>query len=114
MQSYLLSAVDDDSIGADFGAFKSVYTGIGSLGTTYVGVVTDVANYEVAFWGFVPSRCSASCWWSTTCGLDLFTMPEKEVYRYYQSTQSRSANRSRRSMSSIRAISVSVSFRSVA
>lgn len=54
MQSYLLSAVDDDSTGADFGAFKSVYTGIGSLGTTYVGGMTDVADYEVAFWGFVP------------------------------------------------------------
>lgn len=54
MQSYLLSAVDDDSTGADFGAFKSVYTGIGSLGTTYVGAVTDVMNYQVAFWGFVP------------------------------------------------------------
>lgn len=54
MQSYLLGEMADDSAGGDFGALKSLYTGLGSVGTTYVGVVAGAAGYEVAFWGFVP------------------------------------------------------------
>lgn len=54
IQSHLLNKMAHDSTGGDFGALKSVYTGLGSLGATYVGVVADATNYLVAFWGFVP------------------------------------------------------------
>jgi len=41
----------DDSLGGDFGASKTVYTGIGSLGPTYVGVAAAHFSYTAAFAG---------------------------------------------------------------
>jgi MFS family permease len=54
MQAYLLSSFPDDSMGADFGALKTIYTGVGSLGPAYVGLVAQQFNYVVAFAGLVP------------------------------------------------------------
>jgi MFS family permease len=49
MQVYVLSFFDDTSMGGDFGAFKTVYTGAGSLGPTYVGVIGGWQGFDVAF-----------------------------------------------------------------
>jgi MFS family permease len=54
MQAYLMDVFPDESMGGDLGALKSIYTGIGSLGPTYVGFVAQQWNYSVAFGGFVP------------------------------------------------------------
>lgn len=49
MQAYLFDYLSDDTIGGDFGAIKTVYTGIGSFGPAFVGIVADKASYSVAF-----------------------------------------------------------------
>lgn len=54
MQAYLLSLFPDESMGGDFGALKTVYTGVGSLGPAYVGLVAQRFDYAVAFGGLVP------------------------------------------------------------
>lgn len=55
MQAFLLDLFPDDSMGGDFGALKTIYTGIGSLGPTYVGLVAGQFDYTAAFLGLVPS-----------------------------------------------------------
>jgi hypothetical protein len=40
------------SRGGDLGAARAVLFGVGSLGSTYVGVVAGSFDYEVAFGGF--------------------------------------------------------------
>lgn len=57
MQAYLLDTFADASMGGDFGAFKTVYSGIGSLGPSYVGYVGGYWNYTVAFIGLTVSLC---------------------------------------------------------
>lgn len=54
IQAYLMDIFPDDSMGGDLGALKSIYTGIGSLGPTYVGFVAQEWSYTVAFAGFIP------------------------------------------------------------
>ncbi|MFB6111118.1 MAG: MFS transporter [Halobacteriaceae archaeon] len=49
MQAHLMDTFPASSAGGDLGAMRSVYIGLGSLGTTYVGVVADVATYRLAF-----------------------------------------------------------------
>ncbi|MFB6184569.1 MAG: MFS transporter [Haloarculaceae archaeon] len=53
MQSVLLELFPDDNLAGDFGALKTVYTGVGALGPAYVGFVAQRASYESAFTGFV-------------------------------------------------------------
>jgi MFS family permease len=53
LQAYVMSLLPDVSRGGDFGAFSSIYLGIGSLGPTYVGVVAERADYRLAFRGLV-------------------------------------------------------------
>lgn len=53
MQAYLMDVFPDESMGGDFGALKTVYTGIGSLSPTYVGVVAERVSYVVAFAGLL-------------------------------------------------------------
>jgi predicted MFS family arabinose efflux permease len=53
MQSFLMDAFPDDSMGADLGFARSTYIGIGALGPTYVGVVAEQTDYLVAFGGLV-------------------------------------------------------------
>lgn len=57
MQAYLLDTFSDASMGGDFGAFKTVYSGIGSLGPSYVGYVGGEWNYTLAYLGLVGSLC---------------------------------------------------------
>ncbi|GAB7094842.1 MFS transporter [Halolamina litorea] len=53
MQAYLMDSFPGDSMGGDLGAMRSVYIGIGSLGATYVGVVGQFLDYDIAFAGLV-------------------------------------------------------------
>jgi len=53
MQTYIMELVPEDTKAGDYGAFSTVYIGVGSLGPTYVGLVADAANYRVAFAGLV-------------------------------------------------------------
>jgi MFS family permease len=55
MQAHLMDLVPDESTGGDFGAIKTVYTLIGSVGPLYVGFVSGVASYTVAFAGLLVS-----------------------------------------------------------
>lgn len=52
--AYLTDLFPESSVGADFGAAKTIYTGIGSLGPTYVGAVAVRPGYGVAFATLVP------------------------------------------------------------
>jgi MFS family permease len=67
MQATLMDRFSAESVGGDFGALKMVYTGVGSLGPTYVGVVAGRASYEVAFGGAVALLAvgvALLVWWS--------------------------------------------------
>jgi MFS family permease len=54
IQSHLMTRFPDDSMGGDFGAFKTVYAGLGSLGPAYLGFVAGVDTYATGFVGLVP------------------------------------------------------------
>jgi MFS family permease len=51
IQAYLMTVFPDANVGGDFGAFRAFYTGVGSLGPAYVGVVAERADYTTAFAG---------------------------------------------------------------
>lgn len=51
MQAYLMDLFDDESMAGDFGALKTIYSGVGSLGPTFVGTVAERASYGVALTG---------------------------------------------------------------
>jgi MFS family permease len=51
-QAYLLDLFPESSMGGDFGAFRTLYKLLASLGPTYVGLVAERASYTVAFGGF--------------------------------------------------------------
>lgn len=51
IQAYLMDLLPNDSLGGDFGLLKAVYTGLGSAGPTYVGIVAERATYTIAFGG---------------------------------------------------------------
>lgn len=53
MQAYLMDVFAAETMGGDLGAMRTVYIGISSLGTTYVGVVAQFHGYGVAFAGLV-------------------------------------------------------------
>jgi len=44
-----MDLLPDDSLGADFGLLKAVFSGLGSLGPVYVGIVAEWASYATAF-----------------------------------------------------------------
>lgn len=53
IQAYLMTRFPNDSMGGDYGAFKTVYAGVGSLGPAYVGFVAGYLDYATAFLGLV-------------------------------------------------------------
>ena len=54
MQSYLFELFPEDTVGGDFGALKTIYTGVGSFGSTYVGIVAAYyGSYGLAFVGLI-------------------------------------------------------------
>lgn len=52
MQAFVFSRFSADSSAGDFGALKTVYTGIGSLGPLYVGFTASSFGYDSAFSGY--------------------------------------------------------------
>lgn len=52
MQAFVFSRLPSESSAGDFGALKTVYTGIGSLGPLYVGIVASSMGYGIAFLGY--------------------------------------------------------------
>ncbi len=53
IQAYLMTHFPTESMGGDYGAFKTVYAGVGSLGPAYVGYVAGILDYLSAFIGLV-------------------------------------------------------------
>jgi MFS family permease len=53
MQAHLMDAFDDETMGRDFGAFKTIYMGAGSIGPAFVGYVAGAWGYASAFWTLV-------------------------------------------------------------
>lgn len=51
MISALVDWLPEDRVGGGYGAYSTVFTTLGSLGPAVVGVVADVASFEVAFAG---------------------------------------------------------------
>jgi MFS family permease len=56
MQSYIFTMFSEENegitAGGDFGALKTIYTGVGSFGSTYVGlIVVYFGDYGIAFMG---------------------------------------------------------------
>lgn len=53
MQAHIMDIVPEDTAGGDFGAIKTIYTFIGSAGPMYVGFISGIASYTVAFAGLL-------------------------------------------------------------
>lgn len=53
MQAFVLDLFPDGSLAGDFGALKGMYTGVGSLGPVYFGVVASSLGYAEALIGYV-------------------------------------------------------------
>lgn len=53
MLAYVTSLLPDVHAGGDLGAFRTVYMGIGSVGSAYVGFVADATSYSIAFAGLL-------------------------------------------------------------
>lgn len=52
-QAHLMDAFSDATMGGDLGAGKTAWSGIGSLGPTYVGLIAGWWNYTIAYAGLV-------------------------------------------------------------
>jgi len=53
MQAHLMDHFPDETAGADLGAARTIYIGVGSLGPTYVGVLSTHFDYATVFIGLV-------------------------------------------------------------
>jgi hypothetical protein len=53
MQAFAMERFPGDSLVGDFGALKTLYSGIGSLGPFYIGTVGEFLNYWLAYIGCV-------------------------------------------------------------
>lgn len=53
MQAFAMERFPGDSLAGDFGALKTLYSGIGSLGPFYIGTVGEFASYRLAYIGCV-------------------------------------------------------------
>ena len=53
IQAHLMTVFPDASMGGDYGAFKTIYAGIGSLGPAYVGLIAGLVSYAIAFAGLM-------------------------------------------------------------
>jgi MFS family permease len=49
LQAYLMDSFPTGSMGGDLGGMRTVYIGVGSLGSTVIGYVADVASFTVGF-----------------------------------------------------------------
>ena len=53
MQAYLMDSFRNSEMGGDFGAVKTMYTTLGSLGPLYIGYMAETAGYSIAFGSLV-------------------------------------------------------------
>lgn len=53
MQAFVLDLFPNESMAGDFGALKTIYTGVGALGPIFVGGVADASSFSVAFAGIM-------------------------------------------------------------
>jgi MFS family permease len=53
MQAFAMEWFPGDSPAGDFGALKTLYSGIGSLGPFYIGTIGEFASYRLAYVGCV-------------------------------------------------------------
>lgn len=53
MTSYLMDVVPDENQVGDLGAMRTMFIGIGSLGSTYVGLAVEWLDYTMAFGSLV-------------------------------------------------------------
>jgi MFS family permease len=53
MQAFAMEWFPGDSLAGDFGALKTLYSGIGSLGPFYIGTIGEFASYRLAYVGCV-------------------------------------------------------------
>lgn len=53
LYAHLMDALPDTDMGGDFGATRTVFMGLGSVGPAYVGTVVDLDGYVTAFSGFI-------------------------------------------------------------
>lgn len=51
VDAIITDAAPDATVGTDLGAARTLFTLFGSLGPTYIGVVSQFYSYTVAFWG---------------------------------------------------------------
>lgn len=51
MQAYLMDVFPNETMGGDLGAMRTIYIALGSFGPAYVGYVSSVATYTLAFVG---------------------------------------------------------------
>jgi MFS family permease len=49
MQAYLMDRFPDSQMGGNFGAVKTIYTTLGSVGPLYLGYMASTTGYSVAF-----------------------------------------------------------------
>ena len=70
MTTYLMNSLALSSRGGDLGAARAVLFGVGSLGSTYVGVVAGSFDYEVAFGGFAVVLLTSTLLTLTLDGID--------------------------------------------
>ena len=66
VQSHLMDVFPDERMAQDFGAFKTIYIAVGSLGPTYVGYTVEFWGYRPAFWGLGVCLFASS---AIICGL---------------------------------------------
>jgi hypothetical protein len=59
MSAYLMEVLPDGDMGGDFGAIRTVFMGVRSVGPAYVGVTADFGSYTIAFRGFI--LCLLAC-----------------------------------------------------
>ncbi|MFC7132257.1 MULTISPECIES: MFS transporter [Salinibaculum] len=56
----VMEAAPDENVGGDLGAARGVFLGTNALGPGFVGVVADVAGFDVAFWALAASLLVAA------------------------------------------------------
>lgn len=59
MSTHLINILPTRSQGGDFGAARTVFFGVGSVGPAFVGATADSIGYAIAFWAFV--GCLIAC-----------------------------------------------------
>jgi hypothetical protein len=60
MQSFVMNTLPEDSAAGDFGGIKTIYTAVGSLGPTYIGVVSSQFGFTIGYVSLVSATIPAA------------------------------------------------------